>query len=84
VFGVSINDADRLAWLRTFMEQPGAARSLRQSSGLSEQDMATAIGVTPSAIGRWERGERIPRGPRAVDYARLLQRLHRRALAAAP
>lgn len=80
---MSIHDADRLAWLRTFMEQPGAARSLRQSSGLSETDVATAIGVTASAVGRWERGERIPRGPRAVDYARLLQRLQKR-LAAAP
>jgi transcriptional regulator with XRE-family HTH domain len=76
---MSINDADRLAWLRTFMEEPSAARSLRQSSGLSEQDMATAIGVTPSAVGRWERAERIPRGPRAVTYARLLQRLAKRA-----
>lgn len=74
---MNLNDAERLVWLR---EQTGDdLRRIRESRGLSTEDVASAVGVTQSAVSRWERGERIPRGPRAVVYARLLQRLERKA-----
>ncbi len=72
-------DLDRIRWVRSLVEQSGAARAVRESAGLSLEEVAAAVGVTGSAVGRWERGERIPRGPRALIYARLLERLHRSA-----
>jgi DNA-binding transcriptional regulator YiaG len=53
----------------------GEARSIREALGLSLFDVAPSIPADPSAIGRWERGERTPRGAVAVKYARLLRRL---------
>jgi len=53
----------------------GEARRIRQAVGLSLSDIAADIGVTDSAIYRWERGERIPRGRAAADYAALLMQL---------
>jgi transcriptional regulator with XRE-family HTH domain len=38
-------------------------------------DVAGDIGVTDSAIYRWERGDRVPRGRPAAEYAVLLLRL---------
>lgn len=35
-------------------------------------EIAADIGVTDSAIYRWERGERVPRGRAAANYAALL------------
>lgn len=70
-------DLERIRWVRSFVEQDGAARAVREGAGLSLEEVAAAVGVTGSAVGRWERGERIPRGPKALVYARLMERLHR-------
>jgi hypothetical protein len=43
-------------------------------------DVAGDIGVTDSAIYRWERGERVPRGRPAAEYAVLLLLLRLREL----
>jgi DNA-binding transcriptional regulator YiaG len=53
--------------------QSGALRLIRGS--LSLRDIAEPVGVAPSTILRWERGERVPHGPAAVRYGQLLQRL---------
>lgn len=53
----------------------GEARQIRQAAGLSMSDIAADIGVTDSAVYRWERGERVPRGRAGADYAALLLRL---------
>lgn len=53
----------------------GEARRLREALNLSLFDVAPSVTADPSAIGRWERGERTPRGPVAVKYMRLLKRL---------
>jgi transcriptional regulator with XRE-family HTH domain len=50
----------------------GEARRIRELAGLSLSDVAADIGVTGSAVYRWERGERVPRGRAAADYAVLL------------
>ena len=53
---------------------PATARVMRQEAGLSQQDVADVLSVTRAAVSRWERGSRLPSGPRAVDYIRFLKR----------
>ncbi len=55
----------------------GLARALRRSQGLSQQEVADMIGVSRSALARWETGSRIPRGEVRDRYARLLVKLVR-------
>jgi transcriptional regulator with XRE-family HTH domain len=50
----------------------GEARRIRELAGLRLSDVAADIGVTGSAVYRWERGERVPQGRAAADYAVLL------------
>lgn len=59
----------------------GRARELRVASRLSLADFASAIGVDQSAIGRWESGERRPRGPAALRYLALLRELGQKEIA---
>ncbi len=53
------------------------ARRIREAAHLSLVNVGTAVGADPSTVGRWERGERIPRGPAALKYAQLLTSLKR-------
>ena len=62
----------------------GEARRLREALDLSLVDVAPSVIADPSAIGRWERGERIPRGPAAVKYVRFLRRIHSQLEATCP
>ncbi|RBY94837.1 hypothetical protein DQ244_06140 [Blastococcus sp. TBT05-19] len=62
----------------------GEARQLREALRLSLMDVAPTVLADPSAIGRWERGERTPRGPVAVKYVRLLRRLQSQLEATCP
>jgi transcriptional regulator with XRE-family HTH domain len=53
----------------------GQAREIRVAARLSQSEIAEACGVVPSAVSRWEAGERLPRGRAAHAYARLLDSL---------
>jgi DNA-binding transcriptional regulator YiaG len=53
----------------------GEARHVRRAARLSLADVAAAIPADLSAVGRWERGQRVPRGPAALKYAQLITRL---------
>jgi len=53
----------------------GEARRVRQAARLSLAEVAEAIGADLSAVGRWERGKRVPRGSAALKYAQLIARL---------
>ncbi|MCD8052169.1 MAG: helix-turn-helix transcriptional regulator [Clostridiales bacterium] len=44
-------------------------RSLRKEQGLSQADVAAAVGLTPSAIGNYERGVHEPSRPTAKKLA---------------
>lgn len=57
------------------LARSGRARQLRESAGLSLQEIADVVGVTQASISRWELGQRKPRGEAAVRYGRLLQTL---------
>ncbi|WP_257786111.1 helix-turn-helix domain-containing protein [Actinoalloteichus hymeniacidonis] len=45
-----------------------ALRELRQSSGLSQHQVAQQTGLEKSSIGRWERGDRVPRPEDTATY----------------
>lgn len=62
------------------VEARDAARSgrgtrLRVAAGLSQAELAAAVGVSASCVSRWEAGERRPRGEIAVAYVRVLRTL---------
>jgi transcriptional regulator with XRE-family HTH domain len=58
---------------RAFIQS--AATAIRQSSGLSLADIATALDVSASTIWRWENGDRSPRPHHAREYAELLKEI---------
>ena len=39
----------------------GRVRELRESHGLSQRELARALGVDETALSRWENGSRMPR-----------------------
>ena len=53
----------------------GRARETRVAAGLSQADVAAVCGVSPQAVTRWERGERVPRTTSALEYGKLLTQL---------
>jgi len=53
----------------------GSARAIREAAGLSISEVARDLGVTPSAVSRWERGLRRPHGQPATDYLKILEGL---------
>jgi transcriptional regulator with XRE-family HTH domain len=54
---------------------PPMRRAIRVAAGLSQRDLAEALGRTRPAVTRWESGERTPRGGDLVAYVALLQEL---------
>jgi transcriptional regulator with XRE-family HTH domain len=55
----------------------GRLRELRESSKLSQADIARALGVTESTVSRWEAGIRRPAREEALRLAALLDVLER-------
>lgn len=55
--------------------QSGRAARLRSAAGLSQREVARAVGVTAGCITRWESGERRPTGQMAVEYGRVLREI---------
>lgn len=53
----------------------GRAERLRRAAGVSQAELAGAVGVDASTVSRWERGRRLPRAPVAIAYARALRTL---------
>ena len=53
----------------------GRAAAIRRSARLSQADVARELGVTTSAVCKWERGDRVPRAAVAAKYAQLLRQL---------
>ena len=53
----------------------GSAREIRKKAGLTLVDVANALGVSATTVGRWESGQRVPRLAPASRYIRLLAEL---------
>ncbi|MFJ3637536.1 telomere-associated protein Tap [Streptomyces sp. NPDC090112] len=66
---------------------PAERKRLREAAGLSQAQIATALGARREAVGNWEIGKTEPRPPKRAAYARLLEGLAARfpaSAAAAP
>jgi transcriptional regulator with XRE-family HTH domain len=50
---------------------------IRENAGISVRQLAANLGLNPSAVSRWERGERVPSGQHAEQYAEVLEQLAR-------
>lgn len=55
--------------------QPERARAIRQRSRVSQCALARSVGVHPSTLSRWERGERRPTGLAAIRWIECLEAL---------
>jgi transcriptional regulator with XRE-family HTH domain len=53
----------------------GETRKIREAAGLTQAEIANVCGVTPSAVNRWESGQRIPRSGAARTYAAIVTAL---------
>jgi transcriptional regulator with XRE-family HTH domain len=60
------------------LPSPAERRRLREAAGLSQTQIATALGTRREAVGSWEAGQREPRPPQRAAYARLLEGLAQR------
>ncbi|MDP3486685.1 MAG: helix-turn-helix transcriptional regulator [Bacillota bacterium] len=47
-------------------------RVKREAKGLTQCQLATAMGVDQTAVSQWERGETLPRADRLPDLAKIL------------
>ena len=54
------------------LPQPHVRRALRVATGFTLQEVADLLGVTRSAVHRWELGTRLPRLTNRIRYAELL------------
>ena len=54
---------------------PQERRRLRLAAGFSLEDIADVLGVSRSAVARWETGQRRPRRQTRAAYAALLREL---------
>ncbi|WP_299532475.1 helix-turn-helix domain-containing protein [uncultured Streptomyces sp.] len=54
------------------LPSPKERRRLREAKSLSEEQVATAIGVTPATVRDWEAGRTHPRGRKRAAYVRLI------------
>jgi DNA-binding XRE family transcriptional regulator len=50
----------------------GRARELRVRAGLTQAEVAGAVGVSRETVNLWEHGKRVPRTARALRYGRFL------------
>lgn len=74
---MTIEDAIALRDLRV-QTASGAARMLREAAGLSQGEVADAVGVSHVTVHRWETGESTPKGKAALRYKELLDALSSR------
>ena len=57
------------------LPSPDMRRALRREAQLRLEDVAAAIGVTRSAVSRWETGKRTPMGRNRTAYSQFLNEL---------
>lgn len=77
-----MSDADPMqrvnALLDDVLPSPRVRQKLRLAAGLTQQEVADAVGVKRLAVARWELGQTHPRRPHRAVYIRLLKGLAER------
>ncbi|GAA4658729.1 hypothetical protein GCM10023347_07550 [Streptomyces chumphonensis] len=77
-----MSDADPMqrvnALLDDVLPAPHVRQQLRLAAGLTQKEVADAVGVKRLAVARWELGQTHPRRPHRVIYMHLLKRLAER------
>ncbi|MFH8419301.1 helix-turn-helix transcriptional regulator [Streptomyces collinus] len=66
------------ALLDDVLPPPRVRQQLRLAAGLTQQEVADAVGVKRLAVARWELGQTQPRRPHRAVYMHLLKRLAER------
>jgi transcriptional regulator with XRE-family HTH domain len=61
--------------LRSSFPSPTLRRHLRERAGLTQQDVADALGVDRATVARYELGQRTPGGDLLARYSSLLDEL---------
>lgn len=70
-----MNDAKAAAKAKTRVARwirRGLLAELREDAGLSQGDLARALGVSQASVSRWESGDQVPRAHRALELVELL------------
>lgn len=65
--------------IRRALPAPNECRAIRIASGLTQGELAEAIGVTRQAVTQWETGTRSPRGRLLDSYAEAIATLRESA-----
>ncbi|MCC3652736.1 helix-turn-helix transcriptional regulator [Streptomyces sp. S07_1.15] len=65
--------------LRRDLPAPAQRRAIREASGLSQGELAQAIGVTRQAVSHWEAGTRTPQGVLLERYVTAMRTLREEA-----
>lgn len=64
---------------RKGLPPPSLRRAIRENAGVSQQDVADALGCHRETVSRWETGERSPTGDLLAAYVALLGELRETA-----
>ena len=59
---------------------PTVARAIRREAGVSQQRLASELGVHRVTVARWEIGMRVPHGSLRQRYADVLDELQREVI----
>jgi len=72
-----IADLESLRRKRTpeSLPPPARRRAIRVAYGVSQEDMATVLGVSRLTVSMWERGQTEPKPEHAEKYADLLNQM---------
>jgi transcriptional regulator with XRE-family HTH domain len=60
---------------RRRLPSPEQRRALRERAGISQAEVASALGVHRITVTRWETGQRVPGDEKLEAYVQLLDRL---------
>ena len=61
------------------LAKSGLGKTIRLAARLSLRDVASACDASPSAVLRWEVGQRVPHGPSGIRWMRFIDQLSERA-----
>ena len=70
-----VQAARRATQARRMLPPPAQRREIRREAGLSQEDLAFALGVNGTTLCRWESGERQPSDEHVVGYQQVLAHL---------